>query len=203
MRHTPQAATTALTLEPASARSRAIFFALCVVLPLAITGCAMAFAAAAGDSDIAPAGKGGAWHGAGRVLAGVAAVTLLLWFACDRLVQRHRLQLRDDGIAIATTFYSRRFTFDELQLDAARVIDLREQTGLRPRFKLNGVDMPGFHSGGFRLRDGRNAFVAMAAGPRVLWLPTRAGRQLLLEVQQPQIALDALRHAADTARRAR
>jgi len=84
----------------------------------------------------------------------------------------------------------------ELYIDRARVVDLAERTGLKPLFKTNGPSLPGFHSGWFRLRNRSCAFVAIAGGSRVLWLPTTRGYDLLLQPRQPQALLQHLRELA-------
>ena len=57
--------------------------------------------------------------------------------------------------------------------------------------------MPGLKSGWFRLRNRNKALVAIAGGKRVLWIPTRAGYDLLLQPRNPQALLDELRKMAD------
>ena len=93
-------------------------------------------------------------------------------------------------------FHRRRLTLAELRLDQARVIDLAERTGFKPALRSNGTSLPGFHSGWFRLRNRSRAFVAIAGGSRVLWLPTTRGYDLLLQPPQPQALLQHLRELA-------
>ena len=80
------------------------------------------------------------------------------------------------------------------------MVDLDEHTELKPSWKTNGTALPGFKSGWFRMRNRHKAFVAMTTGPRVLWLPTSKGHDLLLQPRQPQALLDRLREMAATAR---
>ena len=173
-----------LELVPASPRARAWLFALLVPLPLLLV---MA-------SELAgrPGGSGIAWHAVG----GVALFCLLLWTALASLLRRHRLRFDADGIEIATTFYRRRLGFAELDLDGARVVDLGERPGFRPMLRTNGLAVPGFRSGWYRLRNGDRTLVATAGGDRLLWIPTTAGHGLLLQPRDPRALLDQLRAMA-------
>src|SRR3546814_5238573 len=101
-------------------------------------------------------------------------------------MRRHDITLDGDGLAIRTTFYSRKLGWSELQLQQARVVDLDEHTELKPMLKTNGTSFPGLRSGWFRLRNRSKALVAMGSGPRVLHLPTTQGYDLLLQARQPQ-----------------
>lgn len=175
-----------LDLEPVPASARRWLFVLAVALPAAITAIALAAGTTAGDAATAAA-----------ILAGVAASVLAVWWLLDRRLRRHRLYLGRDGIEVVTTFYRQSLSLSELDLARARVVDLRERRELRPLLKTNGLALPGFRSGWFRLRDRSRAFVAMARGPRGLFLPTRRGHALLLQPRQPQALLDALRAMAE------
>ena len=55
-----------------------------------------------------------------------------------------------------------------------------------------GTSMPGYRAGHFRLRDRRRAFVLVTRREKLLALPERNGRMLLLSLKQPQALLDAL-----------
>lgn len=117
------------------------------------------------------------------------AIAVLLAY----MLRRHRLALTADGIDITTTFYRQRLRLSDLRLDEARALDLDEHPELKPLLKTNGYSIPGFRSGWFRLRGMQRAFVALADGRRVLWIPTTAGYGLLLQPRQPQTLLDRLR----------
>lgn len=130
-------------------------------------------------------------------VGGVAVLSCVLWWILHRAFSRHRITLEDGAIEIATTFYKRRLALADLQLDQARVVDLDERTELKPLLKTNGTGLPRFRSGWYRLRNREKALVAMVGGPRVLWLPTRAGYGLLLQPRSPQALLDALREMAE------
>lgn len=79
------------------------------------------------------------------------------------------------------------------------MVDLGEHTQLKPLLNSNGVKLPGFQSGWFRLRNRSKALVARADGNRVLWVPTTRGFDLLLQPRQPQALLDALKGMAPRA----
>src|SRR3546814_20115058 len=87
-------------------------------------------------------------------------------------MRRHQITLDGDGLAVKTTFYSRKLGWGELRVQQARVVDLDEHTELKPILKTNGTSFPGLRTGLFRLRNRRKAMVALGIGPPVLHLPT-------------------------------
>lgn len=87
----------------------------------------------------------------------------------------------------------RSFALDSLDLEQARVVDLRQEPALQPVMKLMGSRLPGFRSGWFWLRDRRRGFVLSSTGSRALCLPRRDGSVLLLGVARPEALLQALR----------
>lgn len=182
-------------------RARGILFAICVVVPMLITMVALVLARAPHPS-LEGAPDASAMFPV-MPIAWVLLVVVSTWVMIDRLMQRHRLRLDRSRIDIVTSFYRRSLALDELRVKEARVVDLDEHTGLRPGMKTNAMATPGFRSGWFRLRNRERAFVAMASGPRVLWIPTSAGFGLMLEVAQPQALLAWLRDATDSSGRAR
>ena len=128
----------------------------------------------------------------------VLGLSLVVYLALVLVMRRHRLQIDAGGIEVATTFYTRHLRWEQLRLDAARVIDIQERTELRPAVKSNGVSMPGFHSGRFRARNLGRLFVATAGGRRLLWLPTHEGYDLLLQPRKPAAALERMKALAAT-----
>ena len=187
-----------LQLVPISARSRVWIALLTFFLPLAL-------------SIVVPLlGNGSAtarrWMAAGLYVerwleswsgpATIALVLAIAWVIVDRLVQRHRLAVDAAGMEVATTLYRRRVAWSDLDLAAARVIDIDEHPESRPLLKTSGVSLPGFRSGWFRSRNLGKLFVAMSGGSRLLRIPTRAGYTLLLQPGDPGALLARLRELA-------
>lgn len=131
------------------------------------------------------------------VLPAVVLIPLLLAFLLLAM-RRRAVALKDGMLDVRAAMYRKRVAVTELDLPRARIVDLGERTELRPWLKSNGMAMPGFHAGHFRLRgDFGKAFCLLTQRERVLWLPLRDGKQqLLLSLEQPQALLDALRAAA-------
>ncbi len=173
-------------------KPRALLFGLLVALPLLIVLAATLWDLV-GSQSSASASVGSS---SDLVALGVAVFLLVLWLLLDLAMRRHRLQLDGGQLRIRTSFYTREVALSELQLDQARVIDLDERPEYKPALKTNGYALPGFKSGHFRLRNGEKAFVAIAGGRRALWLPTTAGKGLLLQPEQPDALLKQLRELA-------
>jgi len=180
-----------MQLLPAGSTPRLLMFALCVLLPMAI-----ALAAAVWQiSDLGLA----AWQpgpDGWTFMAGTATLVLLIWFALDRAMCRHRLELGAGQLTVKTSFYSRCVSLPDLQLEQARIIDLDERGDFTPARKTNGYSLLGFQSGHFRLRNRQKAFVAIAGGRRALWLPTAQAQGMLLQPVQPEALLQRLRELA-------
>lgn len=186
-------ATAPWQLQPPPASAHAWLLALVVLLPLGITVVALALSLAGpGPKNLIGDSAGLTWA---VVVGGTLAVCLLVWALIARGLRRHRIGADDAGLEVATTFYSRRLAWAELDLARARVVDLDEHTEFKPMLKTNGTSLPGLRSGWFRLRNRSKALVATAGGTRVLWLPTQ-GYDLLLQSRQPQALLQHLRALA-------
>ena len=191
-----------LQLEPASSRSRLWLWLLGAVLPMALSIVFSLLARSGTTADLFDSRwHVRAWSGftlpdslLGPLL--VACIALAVCIVLDRLLQRHRLRLDASGLDIVTTLYHQQLSLCELQLDAARVVDIDERPEFKPMFKSNGMAMPGFRSGWFRSRTFKKLFVASAGGRRLLWLPTTRGHALLLQPRHPQLLLERLRELA-------
>jgi len=173
-------------------KPRAILFALAVALPLTVILAATLWEHAQDQAGAAASGG----FSPDIVTLGTATFLLLLWWLLDLVMKRHGLQLDREQLRIRTSFHTRNVALPELQLDRARVVDLDERPEFKPALKANGYALPGFHSGHFGLRNGESAFVAIAGGRRVLWLPTTSGKGLLLQPHQPDALLKRLRELA-------
>lgn len=113
------------------------------------------------------------------------------------LLRRRRVSIEAGVLTIAAGLNTRQVALADLDLAAARIVDLREHDELRPFLRVFGTRLPGLAMGHFRLRDRSPAFVLLTDRSRVLVLPAksaakRAAKTLLLSLQQPQGLLDEL-----------
>lgn len=129
-------------------------------------------------------------------MLGLQALVALAVLAFMLPMLRREISFDGRRLRVKATLYTREARLDELRLDQARVVDLREHTELRPRLRTNGMGLPGLSAGHFRLRDGRRAFCLFGDPSRVLALPHADGSLWLLGFDNPQAVLSVLREAA-------
>lgn len=132
-----------------------------------------------------------------RVLLGaVPAVLLGIGIAATLAIaiRNPRVSL-EDGVLQAGRLPRVRVPARDVDLEAARVVDLAQHPGLKSTITLFGSSLPGYHAGWFRLRDKSRAFLLVTDATRVLVLPRREAGPLLLSLARPDDLLDALRRA--------
>lgn len=127
------------------------------------------------------------------ILVAVLVFVLSIGVGLAAAMRRRSVELADGVLTVRAAMYTRRVPVAGLDLQQARVVDLREQRTLRPLLKTNGYALPGFHAGYFRMRGGGAAFALVSDPRRVLVLPVPGERTLLLSLEQPAALLDALR----------
>ncbi len=121
------------------------------------------------------------------LLIGLAVSSALLW------PRPLSVELTADTLAIRGSVYGRVVPRSELKLDEARVVDLEAEPALAPRLRTNGVGLPNYRVGWFRLRDWQRALCFLTESERVLYLPTTRNYALLLSLDDPSALLSALR----------
>lgn len=108
------------------------------------------------------------------------------------VIRRRAIRLGDGQLQIRATLYSRSVPLASIDLDSARVIDLREHPENRPLLKTNGLAVPGLAAGNFRDRKRRRLFCLVTA-PRVLSLPLHDGTRVLISPVRPAQLLARIR----------
>src|SRR2546428_2970761 len=104
-----------------------------------------------------------------------------------------RFEIRADGLRLEGDLYGRLVPKSELRVGLARRVDLGRGEQLRPKWRRIGTGLPGYQSGGFRLRNGEKALLYLTAPRRPVYIPTTAGYSLLLRPADPDGFLFQLR----------
>ncbi len=141
---------------------------------------------------VPPAGTGYALV-LGAILALIAALlALFAWIAWS--AQHVRFEVTADALSIRGGLYGRTIPRSDLLLEESEVLNLdADGDGHRPAWRTNGIGLPGYGAGWFKLRDGTRALAFLTERRQVVYVPTRANYALLLSVAQPEAFLAALR----------
>ena len=102
------------------------------------------------------------------------------------------VELTAQSLEIHGGLYGRSIPLRELDLERARRVDLTQDRSLALAGRTNGIGLPGYQAGWFRLRSGEKALVFLTDPRRALYVPTRAGYALLVSVREPEAFLQAL-----------
>lgn len=128
-------------------------------------------------------------------LALIVALELPVLLGLAWISTRRKVVLSESGLDIRATFYRKQVALTAIDLERARVVDLREKRELRPRLKTNGFSLPGFAAGHFRDAGGHKLF-CLVTRPVVVWLPLADGARVLLSAARPAAALESIRKRA-------
>ena len=102
------------------------------------------------------------------------------------------IAITDRGLEVRVPIYGRTIPLSKLKLQGARVLGPDEASDLRAGTRSNGIGMPGYAAGWFKLASGGKALVCVTNGP-LLYIPTEEGYSLLLSVKHADVVLKQLR----------
>ena len=123
----------------------------------------------------------------------VVTATLFVWITWS--ASHSSISIRDRSLKIDIPVYGRTIPIANLDLAGAQVLSLDERSDVRTVMRTNGIGLPGYAAGWFKLASGRKALLGVTSGP-VLYIPTSEGYSVLLSVKHPDVALQKLRSVA-------
>ncbi len=115
---------------------------------------------------------------------------LFLWFAYS--TSNLSTTVEKDSLHLHVPIYGRTIPLSSLDLNSAQVANLNESPELKPRWRTNGIGIPGYAVGWFKLRNGDKALAAVTSKHKVLYMKTTEGYSLLLSLERPEQFLDRL-----------
>ena len=123
------------------------------------------------------------------IAGGIALMTLAIgavfaWFAFT--ASGLSVLIENDSLRIKAPIYGRVIPLAKLDVSSLEVIDLNESPNHRPRTRTNGIGLPGYAVGWFRLGTGEKALAAITARDNVLYIRTNDGYSLLLSLVDPE-----------------
>ncbi len=133
---------------------------------------------------------------ASLLLAAIICLPIALGFLWLSFAQtQSSIILTDTELLFNVPVYGKRFAFSEIEVDQIQTANLSSDRGVRLFVRSNGVGVPGYQLGWFRLRDTRKALAAVT-GDDVVIIPTRRGYSLVATVADPSKVANEIRQRA-------
>ena len=102
------------------------------------------------------------------------------------------VEFSDSKIHLKLPLYGREIALDDLVVDQAEIVSLKQNKPFRPRLRTNGIGFPGYAVGWHRLHNDEKALVAKTSSDQALYIPTENDYVLLLGLEDPETVLDHL-----------
>lgn len=140
--------------------------------------------------ELAPGGSGKVMWVVAVFLILTMAGTLALLFSGAR---RPSFEVSPEGLRVRGNLYGRFIPASQLRIAEAQVVNLNATQDLRPKWRTNGVGLPGYSIGWFRLRNREKALLFLTDRTRAVHIPTTEGYVVLISPQNPDAFVKALR----------
>jgi hypothetical protein len=128
------------------------------------------------------------------LICAVLVATALMFVLVAWSATHGSFTVSNDELQPRIPIYGRSIPISNLDLVHARVLDADDAAAIRESVRTNGVGMPGYAAGWFKLASGSKALLAVTRGP-VLFIPTSEGYSLAVSVAHPDAALQQLKLA--------
>ncbi len=126
----------------------------------------------------------------GLLTLGLGTFLGALSFAGSRFAT---LEVSDQDVRISGDIYGRSIPRSALDTASARMLDRVAEPGFAPRSRTNGIGLPNYQSGWFRLADGSRALLFVTDWAKAVVLPTTEAYTLLVSPADPRAFLEAVK----------
>jgi hypothetical protein len=115
---------------------------------------------------------------------------LMIWFGYS--ARNIKYVIDKDSISIKNTLYGRTIKKSSVFAKGFTITDLNTQSTYRPGLRTNGVGLPGYMAGWFRLKNKQKGLLFVTDRSKVVCIPTQK-YMLLISVENPVEFLQAIK----------
>ena len=140
--------------------------------------------------QITPSGSGAVW-----VLVPIIVLLLVLALYMLSMVyfsKNSSVHLAEDELVIKGGTYGRTLPLSELNIEAARVVNLYRERDYQLKWRKNGIGMPGYNAGWFQLQNSQKVLAFVTDEKEVVYIPTENGYDLMFSVNEAEEFLNTL-----------
>ena len=121
------------------------------------------------------------------VAIGIFFILLIGFFAFIGYSARNVIfNVSDEGLRIQGGIYGRFIPRNDIFIDDARVIDMNASQEYKPRFRTNGIALPGYSEGWFKLKNGEKALLFVTNRSNVVYIPTGKDYSVMLSAEDSE-----------------
>ena len=92
----------------------------------------------------------------------------------------------EGGLRIRGGLYGRYIEKASIRQGEIELLDLRNYPDLQPKRRINGLHLPRYKIGWFRLKNGVKALIFLIDNSQAIFIPTRNGYSVLLSPDHPE-----------------
>ena len=123
----------------------------------------------------------------------VGLASMFVWIAWG--AGHGSITITNNAVQVRIPTYGRVIPMSKVNVERARVLSIEESKDVHFARRTNGIGLPGYTAGWFKLPNGTRALLSVTQG-RVLFIPTTEGYSVWLSVADPDAALAQLKLAA-------
>lgn len=118
---------------------------------------------------------------------GMLLILLLGLFAFIGYSARNTIfEVNDQGLRIKGALYGRFIPKENITAQDIKIIDLNASPEYKTRFRTNGIGLPGYREGWFKLKNGEKALLFVTDLSNLVYIPTTKGYSVLLSVNNAE-----------------
>jgi hypothetical protein len=129
------------------------------------------------------------------VVLGLIFLGIIALFISFGYQARHAVfTVSDQGLSIGPGLYGRFIPRDDIDKSGVKIINLDAEPEYQLKWRTNGVGLPGYAAGWFKLRNKEKALVLVTGRSGVVYIPTNKNYSVLLSVQDAGAFVGAIQN---------
>ena len=121
------------------------------------------------------------------VAIGIFFILLIGLFAFIGYSARNvKFEVSEPGLRIKGGIYGRFIPKEAIVVEGVEIINLNVSPEYKPRIRTNGIGLPGYSEGWFKLRNKEKALLFVTDRSKVVYVPTNQGYSVLLSVEDSE-----------------
>jgi len=118
---------------------------------------------------------------------------LVLFYYINHSSKNTKFIVSPEGLRITGTLYGRTIPKDQLLIQMIKSLNLKTDDQFRPKWRTNGIGLPQYQAGWFKLNNGEKALLFLTDKNNVVYIPTKLKYSILISVPDTSIFIDSLK----------